>query len=70
MESGQIKVDQIRKQYDFKIKGAKIFAACNEIRRLSKPLQYRDLRFCHFVIKSSGEELICMTSFLLMSVLN
>jgi hypothetical protein len=26
MESGQIKVDQIRRQYDFKIKGAKVFA--------------------------------------------
>jgi DNA polymerase III delta prime subunit len=41
MESGHIKVDQIRKQYDFKIKGAKVFAACNEITRLSKPLQSR-----------------------------
>ncbi len=27
MESGHIKVDQMRKQYDFKIKGAKVFAA-------------------------------------------
>jgi hypothetical protein len=25
----------MRKQYDFKIKGAKVFAACNEIARLS-----------------------------------
>jgi MoxR-like ATPase len=41
MESGRIKVDQMRKQYDFKIKGAKLFAACNEIRRLSTPLQSR-----------------------------
>src|SRR5215469_1133054 len=41
MESGHIKVDQMRKQYDFKIKGAKVFAACNEISRLSKPLQSR-----------------------------
>ena len=41
MEIGQIKVDQIRKQYDFKIKGAKVFAACNEIKRVSKPLQSR-----------------------------
>jgi MoxR-like ATPase len=41
MESGHIKVDQIRKQYDFRIKGAKVFAACNEITRLSKPLQSR-----------------------------
>ncbi|MGA9150484.1 MAG: AAA family ATPase [Candidatus Nitrosopolaris sp.] len=35
MESGHIKVDQMRKQYDFKIKGAKVFAACNAITRLS-----------------------------------
>ena len=41
MESGHIKVDQMRKRYDFKIKGAKVFAACNEITRLSKPLQSR-----------------------------
>jgi replication-associated recombination protein RarA len=41
MESGHIKVDQIRIQYDFQIKGAKVFATCNEINRLSKPLQSR-----------------------------
>ncbi|MGA8082708.1 MAG: hypothetical protein WB988_12680 [Candidatus Nitrosopolaris sp.] len=28
----------MRKQYDFKIKGAKVFGTCNEITRLSKPL--------------------------------
>jgi len=31
----------MRKQYDFSIKGAKVFAACNEASRLSKPLQSR-----------------------------
>ena len=41
MESGHIKVDQMRKQYDFKIKGAKVFATCNEIAKLSRPLQSR-----------------------------
>src|SRR5215831_7522722 len=41
MESGRIKVDQQRKQYEFEIKGAKIFGTCNEINRLSKPLQSR-----------------------------
>ena len=41
MESGHIKVDQMRKKYDFQIKGAKVFGACNEISRLSKPLQSR-----------------------------
>jgi hypothetical protein len=28
-------------QYDFEIKGAKVFATCNELNRLSKPLQSR-----------------------------
>jgi MoxR-like ATPase len=41
MEGGHIRVDQIRKQYDFKIKGAIVIAACNEITRLSRPLQSR-----------------------------
>ena len=41
MESGHIKVDRMRKQYDFGIKGAKVFAACNEVSRLSRPLQSR-----------------------------
>jgi holliday junction DNA helicase RuvB len=41
MESGHIKVDQMRKKYDFGIKGAKVFAACNEASRLSRPLQSR-----------------------------
>src|ERR1700757_980331 len=31
----------MRKQYDFQIKGAKVFAACNEITRLSRQLQSR-----------------------------
>ena len=33
--------DSMRKQYDFKIKGAKVFGAYNEITRLSRPLQSR-----------------------------
>ena len=41
LESGRIKVDQQRKSYDFEIKDAKVFATCNEINRLSKPLQSR-----------------------------
>jgi ATPase family protein associated with various cellular activities (AAA) len=36
MESGHIKVDQMHRQYDFTIKGAKVFAACNQITRLSR----------------------------------
>jgi hypothetical protein len=41
MESGRIKEDQQRKQYDFEIKGAKVFGSYNEISRLSRPLQSR-----------------------------
>ncbi len=41
MESGRVKVDQQKKQYDFQIKGSKVFATCNELNRLSMPLQSR-----------------------------
>jgi replication-associated recombination protein RarA len=41
MESGRVKVEQQKRQYDFEIKGAKIFATCNEINKLSKPLASR-----------------------------
>jgi hypothetical protein len=41
MESGRVKIDQQKRQYDFKIRGAKVFATCNEINRLSKPLVSR-----------------------------
>jgi Holliday junction DNA helicase RuvB len=41
MASGRVDVEQQRKHYHFEIKGAKVFATCNEINRLSKPLQSR-----------------------------
>lgn len=41
MENGRVKVDQQRKSYDFTIKGLKVFSTCNDISRLSKPLQSR-----------------------------
>jgi MoxR-like ATPase len=41
MESGHVKVDQQRKQYDFEIKGTKVFATAKEVSRLFKPLQSR-----------------------------
>jgi hypothetical protein len=41
MESGRIKVDQMKRRYDFEIRGAKVFAAANDINRLSKPLKSR-----------------------------
>ena len=39
--NGHIKVDHQRKSYHFEISGVKVFATCNEINRLSKPLQSR-----------------------------
>jgi MoxR-like ATPase len=39
MGSGKVKVDQQKRQYDFEIKGAKVFATANDISRLSKALQ-------------------------------
>jgi ATP-dependent Lon protease len=53
MESGRVKIDQQKKQYDFQIKGAKVFAICNEINRLSKPLQSR---FRRLFLSSYTEE--------------
>jgi len=44
-------VDQMRKRYNFKIKGVKVFAACNEITRLPKALQSRFRRLA--VLKSN-----------------
>ena len=41
MESGRVDVEQQKKQYHFEIKGVKVFATCNDINRLSKPLQSR-----------------------------
>src|SRR5215831_8343356 len=41
MESGTVKVDQQKKQYDFEINDVKVFTSCNDISRLSKPLQSR-----------------------------
>jgi ATP-dependent Lon protease len=46
LDSGRIKVYQQRRSYDFEIKATKVFATCNEINRLSRPLQSR-LRRLH-----------------------
>jgi DNA polymerase III delta prime subunit len=56
MESGRVKVDMEKKQYDFEIKGAKVFATCNEINRLSKPLQSRFRRL--YLLKYSREQFL------------
>ena len=39
LENGRVKIDQQRKQYDFELKGFKVFATCNDISKLSRPLQ-------------------------------
>jgi hypothetical protein len=49
-------VEQQKKQYHFNIKGAKAFATCNEINRLSKPLQSRFRKL--FLPRYTGEQFI------------
>jgi hypothetical protein len=51
-----LKADASRKSYDFEIKAAKVFATCNEINRLSKPLQSRFRR--PFVPRYTEEEFL------------
>jgi holliday junction DNA helicase RuvB len=41
LESGHIKVDQMKRQYDFTINGAKVFASANDLNKLSPPLRSR-----------------------------
>ena len=54
MESGRVKVDQQRRQYDFEIKGAKVFASANDISRISEPLASRFRKF--FLSKYTEEQ--------------
>jgi hypothetical protein len=56
MESGRVDVEQQRKQYHFKIGGAKVFATCKEINGLSKPLQSRFRKL--FLPRYSEEQFI------------
>jgi hypothetical protein len=41
LESGHIKVDQMKRQYDLTIKGAKVFASANDLNKSSAPLRSR-----------------------------
>ncbi len=41
LESGHIKVNQMKRQYDLTIKGAKVFASANDLNKLSPPLRSR-----------------------------
>src|SRR5262249_52178366 len=39
LEGERVKVDQMKREYDFTIKGAKVFASTNDLNKLSAPLQ-------------------------------
>jgi MoxR-like ATPase len=41
LQDGKVDVEQQKKQYHFEIKGCKVFATCNELKRISRPLQSR-----------------------------
>jgi Holliday junction resolvasome RuvABC ATP-dependent DNA helicase subunit len=41
LESGHIKVDQMKRRYDFTIKNAKVFGSANDLNKLSAPLRSR-----------------------------
>jgi replication-associated recombination protein RarA len=41
LESGRVKVDEVKRSYDFEIKNSKVFATANDLSCLSKPLQSR-----------------------------
>jgi len=47
----------MRKQYDLRINGAKVFAACNEITRLSRPLQSQFR--CLHLPRYTEEQFLC-----------
>lgn len=41
LESGRVKVTQMKRNYDFELKGCKVFGTTNSLSKLSKPLQSR-----------------------------
>src|SRR5215469_2096522 len=41
LESGMVKVTQMKRNYDFKIEGVKVFATANDVSKLSQPLASR-----------------------------
>jgi MoxR-like ATPase len=59
LESGRIKVTQMKRQYDFEINGAKNFGSCNEINRLTKPLQSRFMKI--FLPRYTEEQFIAVS---------
>ena len=57
METGHIKVDQMHKHYDFKIKGAKVFGACNEIAGYQNHCNPGlDVYICRHILKSNFQK--------------
>lgn len=68
MESGRVKVTQMKRQYDFEIKGVKVFASCNEINRLTKPLQSRFMKI--FLPRYTEEQFIAVSQKVLSKLKN
>ncbi|MGC2572239.1 MAG: ATP-binding protein [Candidatus Nitrosopolaris sp.] len=55
LESGRVKVDQKNCQMDFELK-CKVFATANDVKRISKPLQSRFMKF--FLSKYTEEQFL------------
>ena len=68
MESGRVKVTQMKRQYDFEIKGVRVFASCNEINRLTKPLQSRFMKI--FLPRYTEEQFIAVSQKVLSKLKN
>jgi ATP-dependent Lon protease len=56
LEGGWVKVNQMKREYDFTIKGAKVFASANYLNKLSAPLRSRFR--CLHLPKYSGEQFL------------
>jgi len=61
LESGLVKVDQKNCQMDFELKGCKVFASANDIKRISKPLQSRFRKF--FLQRYSEEQFLDVSKY-------
>lgn len=59
---------QMKRQYDFEIKGVKVFASCNEINRLTKPLQSRFMKI--FLPTYTEEQFIAVSQKVLSKLKN
>jgi MoxR-like ATPase len=60
IEGGRVKVEQMKHEYDFTIKGAKVFASANDLNKLSAPLRSRFRRL--HLLKYSREQFVQIAS--------